>query len=390
MSIRFQCPECGRSFSVGEEHIGKKAKCRCGSKFIVPSTSSRSEPPKPVASVQEVPPVPAAAQEPQPVSTAGDERGADGTRLLWRIGVIVMIGIAAALGVAGGMYIAGMEKAELRDQISFLKERQQKLLAKLQKNETAELQESRKQSSDSGSGRSVSSAERNPRTTGPDLPVPPYPRPVLQKVPVINSGSGRRAPDTPTQSAFQNTGLIIFHSGERVSEIPVSSGQGPFGIPQFKANKAPPGCCFYIVESRINTLDWPKEKIEFDGKEGVNIKSTDVILETADGQLIHPSFASFGMTEIGTNKRGFAPGPLRNIALVFGQGAVNDKPAGIMQIYVARPGPREDLIEVENGGAIDPNRKAFSVYFAFSIPVNAEVKAVGLSNNSQGGNLDIK
>jgi len=192
-----------------------------------------------------------------------------------------------------------------------------------------------------------------------------------------NSDSVNPTPDTRTLSVFQNTNLITFFRGERVSEIPVSSGSGPFGIPQFKENKAPPGFYFYVVESRVNTLAWPKEKIEFGGQDGVKIKSTDIVLETNDGRRIHPSFASY-MSDFRTKKRAFAPGPLRNIALVFGQGAVDGKPADIMEIYVARPGPRGDLVAVEKGGAIDPDRKAFRIDFAFSVPVGARIKTVGL------------
>jgi hypothetical protein len=148
-------------------------------------------------------------------------------------------------------------------------------------------------------------------------------------------------------------------------------------------NQAPQGFYFHVVESRVNTLAWPKEKIEFDDKKGVNIKSTDIVLETADGQLIHPSFASFGMpVGLGSKtKIGFQLGPLRNIALVYGQGEVSGKPTGIMQIYVGRPGSRSDLVEVAKGMSLDPDQKAYRLYFAFSVPIGSQVRTVGLSKN---------
>lgn len=39
MPIRFQCPQCEKWFSVKSEYAGKKAKCPCGAKIVVPSKS---------------------------------------------------------------------------------------------------------------------------------------------------------------------------------------------------------------------------------------------------------------------------------------------------------------------------------------------------------------
>lgn len=36
MAIKFQCPQCHRGFTVKDEHGGRKAKCPCGAKIIVP------------------------------------------------------------------------------------------------------------------------------------------------------------------------------------------------------------------------------------------------------------------------------------------------------------------------------------------------------------------
>jgi hypothetical protein len=321
----------------------------------------------------------------------------------WIAAIVAGIGIAGALGLVGGTILTRSNEKKAQIQISQLQSELEKLTTDKQ-TATAELKEEvEKQANDRQvairtrqqvepqqiTRRSTSSrlGQRNLannrilQPNDPRLPIARNSRRGFQPVPVPNSDSGNLIPDRPTQSVFQNPELITFLSGERVSEIQVESGEsGPFGTTQFKANKARSGFYFHIVEARINTLAWPKEKIEFGEQHGVNIKSTDILLETADGQLVHPSFASYGMPAgLGSKKVGFAPGPLRNIALVFGQEAVGDKPAGIMQIYVARSGLRENQVTVAKGGIIDPDRKAFQIYFAFSVPVRSKVKAVGLS-----------
>ena len=48
MTIKFSCPECGKSFSVSDESSGRKAKCPCGAKIVVPDATSQlrvSDPP---------------------------------------------------------------------------------------------------------------------------------------------------------------------------------------------------------------------------------------------------------------------------------------------------------------------------------------------------------
>jgi hypothetical protein len=37
MAIKFQCPECKKAFSINDECAGKKAKCKCGARMVVPS-----------------------------------------------------------------------------------------------------------------------------------------------------------------------------------------------------------------------------------------------------------------------------------------------------------------------------------------------------------------
>ncbi len=45
MSISFQCPACGKGFSVGDEFAGKKAKCKqCGGVMVVPAASAPKKP----------------------------------------------------------------------------------------------------------------------------------------------------------------------------------------------------------------------------------------------------------------------------------------------------------------------------------------------------------
>jgi hypothetical protein len=43
MPIKFQCPECSKSFTVSSKYAGRKAKCPCGAEITVPSKSSLSK-----------------------------------------------------------------------------------------------------------------------------------------------------------------------------------------------------------------------------------------------------------------------------------------------------------------------------------------------------------
>jgi hypothetical protein len=335
----------------------------------------------------------------------------------WIAAIVAGIGIAGALGLVVGMFLTRSNENKAQILISQLQREKEKLTRDLQTTTTELNKERDKQTATAKlkeqiekrtNDRQAAIRERqqieprqipgqstpsrlgqrnlsNIRTLQPDntrFPLARNSRRGSQPVPVPGADSGNLIPDRPAPSVFQNPELITFLPGERASEIQISSGTGPFGIPQYKTNKAPRGFYFHIVESRINTLAWPKEKIEFDERDGINIDSTDIVLETMDGQLIHPSFASYGMPAgPGSKKIGFAPGPLRNVTLAFGQGAVGDRPAGMMDVHVARPGPRRDLVEVETGVSIDPDRKAYRLYFAFSVPARSQVKEVGLSKD---------
>ncbi len=42
MAIKMECPHCNATFTVQEKHAGKKAKCTCGAKIIVPHGSDPS------------------------------------------------------------------------------------------------------------------------------------------------------------------------------------------------------------------------------------------------------------------------------------------------------------------------------------------------------------
>ena len=224
-------------------------------------------------------------------------------------------------------------------------------------------------------------SSRNTRQTEPRFPIPEKTNTESQQRSYRNNYTNRSTQAKPIQTEFESTKLIRFLSGERSHDILISESLGPFGIPNYKTQRAPSDSYYYIVESRINTLDWPKEHIEFDKRQGVDINSKDIILETTDGKLFHPSFASFGMSDTNSKRIGFAKGPLRNIALIFGQGTVGDKPAGIMSVYIARPGPEPKTIATANGGVIDPNLEEFRIVFAFILPHDAQVKKVCFVNN---------
>jgi DNA-directed RNA polymerase subunit RPC12/RpoP len=43
MAIEFRCPECKKSFSVKDENSGRKVKCSCGVKIIVPARASEKK-----------------------------------------------------------------------------------------------------------------------------------------------------------------------------------------------------------------------------------------------------------------------------------------------------------------------------------------------------------
>ena len=43
MAISFQCPECGKSYNVGEELAGKRARCKCGQEMLVPEPAPVSD-----------------------------------------------------------------------------------------------------------------------------------------------------------------------------------------------------------------------------------------------------------------------------------------------------------------------------------------------------------
>ena len=252
---------------------------------------------------------------------------------------------------------------------------------------------------------------RNPRRRSQPLPVPNSdlgspkrnesslhiarnPRSGFQPAPVPESKSDNLQSETSTQSVLQNSELITFLPGERASEISIISEINQIGISQFKANKAPQGFYFHIVQSNINTLPWPKEKILYfpdettslssliEHKDGVRIKNTDIVLETVDGRLIHPSFVSYGVpVSLGSKKVGFASGPFENIALFLGQANVNGTKTNVMWLYVTRPGPEKNMTETERIGLKDTDPKEVELFFAFLVPHNAEIKTVSLNKS---------
>ena len=42
MTIKFRCPQCDKAFSVRDDYAGKKAKCPCGAKIVVPGQKALS------------------------------------------------------------------------------------------------------------------------------------------------------------------------------------------------------------------------------------------------------------------------------------------------------------------------------------------------------------
>lgn len=68
MPIAFAC-ECGKSFSVGDEHAGKRTKCpKCGAALTVPTpaTSEMSDEDKAFAALADAPDEPRPASRPSP------------------------------------------------------------------------------------------------------------------------------------------------------------------------------------------------------------------------------------------------------------------------------------------------------------------------------------
>ena len=56
MTIKFSCPECGKSFSVNDESSGKKAKCPCGARIVVPDATSQLRVSDPGGNAREIMP----------------------------------------------------------------------------------------------------------------------------------------------------------------------------------------------------------------------------------------------------------------------------------------------------------------------------------------------
>lgn len=113
MAISFQCPECGKSYNVGEELADKKARCKCGEEMMVPETALPSDgDPMSALLDAELPPV---GEEPAPGKAMAERPGAGplqpampGRRksqsgnglLLWiGIGAGALVGMAALLVV---------------------------------------------------------------------------------------------------------------------------------------------------------------------------------------------------------------------------------------------------------------------------------------------------
>jgi len=73
--IKFSCPKCGKSYHIDEAQAGKKGKCsNCGLELRVPSPSTVSEEPTPLASsVPEDTPTPIVAQQ-RPTPTPRSHR----------------------------------------------------------------------------------------------------------------------------------------------------------------------------------------------------------------------------------------------------------------------------------------------------------------------------
>lgn len=68
MPIAFAC-ECGKSFSVGDEHAGKRTKCpKCGAALTVPALAApeMSDEDKAFAALEDAPDEPRPAQRPAP------------------------------------------------------------------------------------------------------------------------------------------------------------------------------------------------------------------------------------------------------------------------------------------------------------------------------------
>jgi dienelactone hydrolase len=81
MSISFECPQCGKAFSVGDEFAGKKAKCKqCGGTMIVPAAaaapvSAKAVPPPDLYGFDEPATLPPRAGAPKPETVSSKSSG---------------------------------------------------------------------------------------------------------------------------------------------------------------------------------------------------------------------------------------------------------------------------------------------------------------------------
>lgn len=174
-------------------------------------------------------------------------------------------------------------------------------------------------------------------------------------------------------------------TGKSVTEIQVTDKPDSFGMPRSRRETAPSGKVYHVVECIIDVKSSSPEYIDFLKKDAVNIRNTDIVLETDDSRSFHPTHVAFRQTAKSTSKKQrefeFEPGPLRNVALAPGEATLDGKAAKVLMIHVARWGPNANQFTTNSVGQLDPDLNAFKMAFAFQVPKSALVKRVYFRGN---------
>jgi len=205
------------------------------------------------------------------------------------------------------------------------------------------------------------------------------------KSPAGTNGSVAPKAPRPADPRDESDDRVSFSPCKTMSVLRLADGKNVLGLPQSKAQPAAPGNEFCVVECRLDVSRWPKESIFFcEGKEGVRIDSTAIVLETADGNRINAQYGAGAHTIDGDEWR--FHGPLASVALTLDRNAkVGDKPAEILCIHLARwvSGDRaKGVISVAIVGLIDPDLKSIPLAFAFEVPRGTVPGKVHLDPNA--------
>ena len=143
MGISFQCPQCGKDYSVGDDLAGKKARCKCGQEIVVPEPESIGGTDDMSALLDaELPPAGeelplgpvSAARSPgsplQPVAAAPRKSQSGTSPLLWiGIGAAALVGLAAILVLVVFLFSGPKKTAKVADKAAEVAEVAEKAAA---------------------------------------------------------------------------------------------------------------------------------------------------------------------------------------------------------------------------------------------------------------------